>query len=67
MSLPTADQISMEMSKERPVSIQPWVAAQLSDLWKQMKTNIHQSIVKKDKQDRARISQSKPASAQNQT
>jgi hypothetical protein len=67
MSLPTPDQISMEVSKERTVSVQPWVAAQLSDLWKQMKTNIRQTIVQKDKQDRVRISQVKPASAHNPT
>lgn len=57
----------MEVSKERTVSVQPWVAAQLSDLWKQMKTNIRQTIVQKDKQDRVRISQVKPASAHNPT
>lgn len=67
MSLPTPDQISMEVSKERTVSVQPWVAAQLSDLWKQMKTNIRQTIVQKDKQGRVRISQVKPASAHNPT
>jgi hypothetical protein len=67
MSLPTADQISMEISKERPVSIQPWVAAQLSDLWKQIKSNMQQTIVQKGKQDRVRISQVKPASSHNPT
>ena len=67
MSLPTPDQISMEVSKERPVHIQPWVAAQLSDLWKQMKTNIQQSIAQKDKQGRVRTCQVAPASAHNQT
>jgi hypothetical protein len=67
MSLPTADQISMEVSKERAIPIQPWIAAQLSDVWKQMKSNLHQTIVRKDKQDRVRISQVKPASAHNPT
>jgi hypothetical protein len=67
MSLPTADQISMEISKERPVLIQPWVAAQLSDLWKQIKSNMQQTIVQKGKQDRVRISQVKPASSHNPT
>ncbi len=67
MSLPTAEQISMEVSKERAIPIQPWIAAQLSDVWKQMKRNIQESIARKDKQDRVRTSQVKPASARNLT
>lgn len=67
MSTVTPDQIAMEVSKERAVFIQPWVAAQLSDLWNQIRINIHQTIVQKDKQDRARIFPEVPASAHNQT
>lgn len=67
MSLPTPEQISMEVSKERSVAIQPWVAAQLSDVWKQMKSRIQTTIEKKGKQDRVRTSQVKPASVHNQT
>jgi hypothetical protein len=67
MSLPTPEQISMEVSKERSVAIQPWVAAQLSDVWKQMKSRIQTTIEQKGKQDRVRISQVKPASAHNPT
>ncbi len=67
MSLPTPEQISMEVSKQRSVAIQPWVAAQLSDVWKQMKSRIQSTIEQKGKQDRVRTSQVKPASAHNQT
>ncbi len=67
MSLPTPEQISMEVSKQRSVAIQPWVAAQLSDVWKQMKSRIQTTIEQKGKQDRVRISQVKPAFAHNQT
>lgn len=67
MSTVTPDEISMQGSKQRIVAIQPWVAAQLSDLWRQIKANITESVKKKDKQDRVRISQVKPASAHNPT
>ena len=67
MSTVTPDQISMEVSKERAVLIQPWVAAQLSDLWKQIKVNVTESVKKKGKQDHARIFPATPASAHNQT
>jgi hypothetical protein len=67
MSTVTPDQISMEVSKERSVLIQPWVAAQLSDLWKQIKVNVTESVKKKGKQDHARIFPSTPAFAHNQT
>ena len=67
MSLPTPEQISMEVSKERAVFIQPWVAAQLSDIWQQMKSRIRTTVEQTYKQDRVRTSQVKPASAHNQT
>lgn len=67
MSLPTPEQISMEVSKERVVLIQPWVAAQLSDVWHQMKSRIRTTVEQKYKQDRVRTSQVKPASAHNPT
>ena len=67
MDTPSADQISQNVSKERPLLIQPWVAAHLSDVWQSMKQQIQQSIVQKGKQDRARTCQAMPASAHNQT
>ena len=67
MSTVTPEQISMEVSKERALFIQPWVAAHLSDLWYQMKSNIKQTIVKKSKQDHVRTSQVMPASARSLT
>lgn len=67
MSTVTPDQISMEVSKERTLFVQPWVAAHLSDVWQQIKSNLQQTIVKRDKQDRVQISQVKPASAHNPT
>jgi hypothetical protein len=67
MQTPSADQISQEVSKERQLLIQPWVAAHLSDVWQSMKTNLSQTIARKDKQDRVRISQVMPASSHNPT
>lgn len=67
MSTVSPDQISMEVSKERILVIQPWVAAQLSDIWQQMKSNLKQTIERKGKQDRVRTCQVKPASAHNPT
>ncbi len=67
MDMPSADQISQEVSKERPVYIQPWVAAHLSDVWQSMKQQIQQAIVQKGKQDRVRTSQGAPASAHSRT
>jgi hypothetical protein len=61
------EDISMEVPKVRKLYIQPWVAAQLSDVWSGMKKQIENSIVRKGKQGRARISPLEPASSHNQT
>lgn len=67
MSSVTPDQILMEGSKQRPLVIPSWVAAQLSDVWQSIKKNIEVSIEKKGKQGRVRTSQVMPASAHNPT
>ena len=77
MSSVTPDQILMEGSKQRPLVVPSWVAAQLSDVWQGIKKNLEdsvlnkkileESIVKKSKQDRVRTSQVMPASAHNPT
>lgn len=41
----TAEEISSSESKERPLPIEPWVAAGLSRLWQSMKKNIQETIV----------------------
>ena len=66
MSLPTAEQLSMLESKERPLLIQPWIAAHLSDVWQTLKKNLESSM-RKNKSDRVRTSQVVPASAHSPT
>jgi hypothetical protein len=60
----TAEEISSSESKERPLPIEPWVAAGLSRLWQSMKKNIQETIVA-DKQVQPHTDQSKPASSHN--
>jgi hypothetical protein len=79
MSSVTPDQILMEGSKQRPLVVPSWVAAQLSDVWQGIKKNLEDSVLnkknleesiikkKKSKQDRVRTSQVMPASAHNPT
>ena len=43
--LPTPEQIRQSESRERPLPIEPWMAAHLSRLWQSMKKNIQQTIV----------------------
>ena len=62
MGLPTADDILYEGSKQRVLLIQPWVAAQLYDVWISMKKNI---IAQKD--NRGPAAPAKPASSHNRT
>ena len=62
--LPTPDEIRQTESKERPLPIEPWVAAGLSRLWQTMKKNITDSIVS-GTQEPPRNVQSAPASAHN--
>ena len=70
----TAEEISSSESKERPLPIEPWVAAGLSRLWQSMKKNIQETIVADvtppmrgcaDKQVQPHTDQSKPASSHN--
>ena len=65
MPLPTADEILQGVSKERPLLIQPWVAAQLSDVWQSIRLNLIESMKMKGKQGPVQISPVKPASAHN--
>lgn len=58
------EDIRQTESKERPLPIEPWVAAQLSRLWQSMKKNINDSIVA-GKQVQPHTSQSEPASSHN--
>lgn len=43
--LPSAEAISRIETKERPLPIEPWLAAGLSRLWQGMKKHIQASIV----------------------
>jgi hypothetical protein len=67
MSSVSPDQIMMEGSKERPLVVPSWVAAQLSDVWLSIRKNIETSMKKKDKQDPVRNAQVAPAFSHNQT
>ncbi len=67
MSSVSPDQIMMEGSKERPLVVAPWVAAQLTDVWLSIRKNLEATMKKKDKQDLVRISPTKPAFSHNQT
>ena len=67
MSLPTPDEIRYDTGKERPLIIQPWVLAQLSDVWQGLRINVKESMKRKGKQGREQTSQAKPASVHNQT
>lgn len=70
--LPTPDEIRQSESRERPLPIEPWVAAGLSRLWQTMKKNIAESLVitsspaiASGTQEPPRNVQSMPASAHN--
>ena len=43
--LPTPEEIRQSESRERPLSIEPWIAAHLSRVWQTMKKNIQQTII----------------------
>lgn len=62
--LPTAEQIQQEESKKRPLPIEPWVAAYLSRVWKDLNQNIQGSIAAGTLVP-PRSGQSAPASAHN--
>ena len=67
MPLPTPDEISMEVPKERALPVHPWVAAYLTDFWQGMRKNIETSMMKKGRRDHVQISPAKPASVHNPT
>jgi hypothetical protein len=56
------DDIRQTESKERPLQIEPWVAANLSRLWQSMKQNIQDTIVS-GTQAQPQTAQSTPASS----
>jgi hypothetical protein len=60
--MPTADDILSESSKVRTLTIEPWIAAQLSDLWQGMRENIIQSF--HHRRSHAQTVQSTPEAAQ---
>jgi len=43
--LPTPEEIRQTESRERPLLIEPWIAAHLSRLWQTMRKNIQETIV----------------------
>ncbi len=62
--LPSAEAISRVEAKERPLPIEPWLAAGLSRLWQDMKKHIRGSIAA-GTQVQPQSVQSAPASAHN--
>ena len=66
MSNVSSDEILMGGSKERPLLVPAWVAAQLCDVWISMRKNIETSM-KKDKEGPVRSAPTKPAFSHNQT
>jgi len=68
--LPSAESIKQQQSKQYPLPIEPWVAANLSRLWQDMRTHIKTtiasgSVTASDTQAQPRNDQLKPASARN--
>lgn len=62
--LPTPEEIKQSESRERPLVIEPWIAANLSRLWQTMKKNIQQTTAAGTQEPRQTV-QSTPASAHN--
>jgi hypothetical protein len=62
--LPSAEHIKQQQSKQYSLPIEPWVAANLSRLWQDMRTHIKATIAS-DTQAQPRNDQSAPASARN--
>lgn len=70
--LPSAEHIKQQQSKQYPLPIEPWVAANLSRLWQDMRTHIKATMVNASgianasgTQAQLRNDQSVPASARN--
>ena len=62
--LPSPEVIRESEVKERPLPIEPWVAAGFSRLWQAMKKHIKETTVS-DMQAQPRNAQSTPASSRN--
>ncbi len=62
--LPSAEHIQQSESKARPLPIEPWVAAYLSRVWKDLNQNIQVSI-DAGTLVQPHTAQSEPASAHN--
>ena len=62
--LPSAEHISQQESKQRPLPIEPWVAAYLSRLWQAQKKHLEDTIAS-GSLVRPRSDQSMPASSHN--
>jgi hypothetical protein len=65
--LPSAESIKQQQSKQYPLPVEPWVAANLSRLWQDMRKHIKMTIAvsASDTQAQPRNDQSAPASARN--
>lgn len=67
--LPSAESIKQQQSKQYPLPVEPWVAANLSRLWQDMRTHIKTtttgSVIASGTQAQPRNDQLKPASARN--
>lgn len=73
--LPSAESIKQQQSKQYPLPVEPWVAANLSRLWQDMRTHmkttiasgstVSGSVIASDTQAQPRNDQLKPASARN--
>ena len=68
---PTPEEIRQTQTKERPLTIEPWVAAGLSRIWQSMKKNIIASAtasgpaIASDRQVQPHTVQLTPASSHN--
>jgi hypothetical protein len=65
--LPSAESIKQQQSKQYPLPVEPWVAANLSRLWQDMRTHIKTTttVIASGTQAQPRNDQLKPASARN--
>lgn len=64
--LPSAEHIKQQQSKQYPLPIEPWVAANLSRLWQDMRTHIKATVATASgTQAQPHTDQSVPASARN--
>ena len=64
--LPSAESIKQQQAKQYPLPIEPWVAANLSRLWQDMKKHMQHTIASGN-QVPPRNDQSTPASARSRS